>query len=90
LPHGSFSTIIMMPMPSLMTASPSSQDKATLIEHLERCTDYFERGIESAIAVDRLRVHAKDISGYFVVEVDFASDLERADAEVSGIVTSAA
>jgi len=70
----------------------SSADKAALIEHLERCTDqdYFERGMESAIAVAGVRVYAKDISGYFVVEVDFAGDLERANAEVRQTVTSAA
>jgi choline kinase len=70
----------------------ASADKATLIEHLERCTDqdYFERGIESAIAEDGLRVRALDISGFFVVEVDFAGDLERANVEVSKTVTPAA
>jgi CDP-glycerol glycerophosphotransferase len=70
----------------------ASADKATLIEHLERCTDqdYFERGIESAIAEDGLRVRALDISSYFVVEVDFADDLERANTEVSKTVTPAA
>lgn len=70
----------------------ASSDKATLIEHLEGCTDsdYFERGIESAIEVDGLRVQALDISSYFVVEVDFAGDLERANVEVGKTVTSAA
>jgi len=70
----------------------ASLDKATLIEHLERCAaqDYFERAIESAITEDRLQVWATDISGFFAVEVDFASDLERANAEVSRTVTSAA
>jgi CDP-glycerol glycerophosphotransferase len=70
----------------------ASADKATLIEHLERCSDqdYFERGIESAIEAGELRVQAVDISDFFVVEVDFAGDLERANAEVSRTVTSAA
>ena len=70
----------------------ASADKATLIEHLERCgdQDYFERGIESAIAEDGLRVGAMDISDFFVVEVDFAGDLDRANAEVSKTVTPAA
>jgi choline kinase len=70
----------------------ASADKATLIEHLQRCSDqdYFERGIESAIAEDGLRVRAMDISDFFVVEVDFAGDLERANAEVSKTVTPAA
>jgi CDP-glycerol glycerophosphotransferase len=70
----------------------SSADKAALIEHLERCTDqdFFERGMESAIMEGRLRVQALDISDCFVVEVDFADDLERANTEVSTTVTPAA
>jgi choline kinase len=69
----------------------ASSDKATLIEHLERCTDqdYFERGIESAIE-EGLKVRPVDISAYFVVEVDFTADLERANEEVGKTVTSAA
>jgi predicted urease superfamily metal-dependent hydrolase len=63
-----------------------------LIKHLENCcdTDYFERGIETAIELNGMRVRALDISAYFVVEVDFADDLERANVEVSKTVTSAA
>ncbi|MGO9927059.1 MAG: hypothetical protein ACLPLP_13315 [Mycobacterium sp.] len=70
----------------------ASADKAALIEHLERCTDqdFFERGMESAIKEGRLRVQALDISDCFVVEVDFADDLERANTEVSRTVTPAA
>ena len=70
----------------------ASSDKATLIVHLDRCgdQDYFERGMESAIREDGLRVRALDISDFFVVEVDFPADLERANAEVSRTVTSAA
>jgi choline kinase len=69
----------------------ASSDKATLIEHLERCTDqdYFERGIESAIE-EGLKVRPVDISEFFVVEVDFTDDLERANEEVGKTVTSAA
>jgi CDP-glycerol glycerophosphotransferase len=69
----------------------ASSDKATLIEHLERCSDqdYFERGIESAIEAG-LKVRPVDISEYFVVEVDFTDDLERANEEVGKTVTSAA
>jgi choline kinase len=70
----------------------AAADKAALIEHLERCTDqdFFERGMESAINEGRLRVQALDISDCFVVEVDFADDLERANTEVSRTVTPAA
>ncbi len=69
----------------------ASTDRKTLIEHLERCTDqdYFERGMEAAIEAG-LRVTAVDISAHFVVEVDFAGDLERANQEVGKTVTSAA
>lgn len=70
----------------------SLQDKAALITHLARCTeqDYFERGIELAIAEDGMRVAAADISAFFVVEVDFAGDLERVNTEVGRTVISAA
>jgi CDP-glycerol glycerophosphotransferase len=56
-------------------------DRPVLIEHLEACADqdYFERGIETAIARDGLRVSAIDISAYGCVEVDFAADLARAN-----------
>lgn len=70
----------------------ASADKATLIEQLDGCadSDYFERGIEAAIDDAGLRVQAVDISSYFVVEVDFAGDLERANVEVGKTVTTAA
>lgn len=70
----------------------ASADRATLVEHLEGCTDtdYFERGIETAIEAAGMPVLALDISEYFVVEVDFAADLERANVEVGKTVTSAA
>ncbi|WP_424184955.1 NTP transferase domain-containing protein [Actinokineospora sp. G85] len=70
----------------------ASSDLGALVEHLGSCsdTDYFERGIESAIEGVGIRVQALDISAYFVVEVDFAGDLERANLEVGKTVTSAA
>ncbi len=60
----------------------ASADKATLIERLDECDDqdYFERGIELAIASDGLKVTPVDISDLYAVEVDFAEDLERAIA----------
>jgi choline kinase len=59
----------------------SSADKGVLIRHLDACAeqDYFERGIETAIADDGLKVTPVDISEYFAVEVDFEGDLERAN-----------
>jgi choline kinase len=60
----------------------SSRDKDVLIEHLEKCDDgdYFERGIETAIAEHSLRVRPVDISDLFAVEVDFEADLVRANS----------
>ncbi len=60
----------------------SQADKRTLIEHLEACEDqdYFERGIERAIAEDGLRVLPVDISRWACVEIDFQGDLDRANS----------
>jgi len=59
----------------------SSRDKAALIRQLQRvdAQDYFERGIELAIAHDGMLVEPVDISDLYAVEVDFAEDLERAN-----------
>jgi choline kinase len=59
----------------------AAADRPVLVEHLDRCadTDYFERGMETAVAEAGLRLTAVDISGYGCVEVDFAADLERAN-----------
>ena len=59
----------------------SAADKAVLIRRLEDCgdQDYFERGLELAIAEDGVRVLPVDISEHFVVEVDFEDDLARAN-----------
>jgi CDP-glycerol glycerophosphotransferase len=64
----------------------SSRDKAALIEHLEGCgdQDYFERGMETAIADAGLRFRPLDISRWAAVEVDFEADLDRANALFSG------
>ena len=58
------------------------KDKNALIRQLEACEDqdYFERGIELAIARDGVEVTPVDISDLFAVEVDFEGDLERANA----------
>lgn len=60
----------------------SANDKAALIAHLDHCADddYFERGIETAISTDGLRFLPVDISDLFAVEVDFETDLEKANA----------
>ena len=56
-------------------------DKATLIARLDEVAEqeYFEGGIEKAIAEDGLRVEALDISEFHIVEVDFDEDLTRAN-----------
>jgi choline kinase len=60
----------------------AGRDKDALIARLADCDDqdYFERGIELAIAHDSVQVTPVDISDLFAVEVDFADDLERAIA----------
>jgi CDP-glycerol glycerophosphotransferase len=57
-------------------------DRAVLIDHLEHCPDseYFEYGLETAVAGAGLRITAVDISEYGCVEVDFEPDLDRANA----------
>ena len=64
----------------------SAGDKALLIEHLDRCaeTDYFERGLETAVAQDGLELVPVDISDLDAVEVDFDDDLVRAN-EIFGV-----
>ncbi|MBC7518594.1 MAG: NTP transferase domain-containing protein [Microbacteriaceae bacterium] len=62
----------------------SRNDKAALLRQLGRVADqdYFERGIELAIAQDKLRFEPIDISDLYAVEIDFAEDLERANLYV--------
>jgi CDP-glycerol glycerophosphotransferase len=63
----------------------SGADKETLIRHLAACADqdYFERGMETAITAEGLRFQPMDISAFPAVEVDFETDLERANAMFS-------
>jgi len=59
----------------------SRADKRAVIRQLQRVDDqdYFERGVELAIAEDGIRVVPMDISDLWAVEVDFAEDLVRAN-----------
>jgi len=59
----------------------SSADKKALIAQLGRVDDqdYFERGLELAIAENGLQLAPLDISDLYAVEIDFAEDLERAN-----------
>jgi len=59
----------------------SRADKRAFIRGLQRVDDqdYFEGGLELAIAEEGLRVLPMDISDLYAVEVDFAEDLARAN-----------
>lgn len=59
----------------------ASGDRAALQQRLEDADDqdYFERGIELAIAKDGVAVEVVDISDFAVVEIDFDEDLSRAN-----------
>ena len=59
----------------------SSRDKQAFIAQLGRMDDqdYFERGLELAIAENGVLLEPLDISDLYAVEVDFAEDLERAN-----------
>ena len=65
----------------------SARDKAALIRHLDACdeNDYFERGMETAIAAQELRFRPVDISDLYAVEVDFDVDLQRANDLLDGL-----
>jgi len=62
----------------------SAADKRAFMRQLSRVDDqdYFERGLELAIAEDGVRLQPLDISDLYAVEVDFAEDLERANLYV--------
>jgi choline kinase len=63
----------------------SSSDKPKLVQRLIECgdQDYFERGLELAIAGDGVRIRPVDISAHNAVEVDTGEDLDRANAMLS-------
>lgn len=62
----------------------AGKDKAALVARLAEVDDqeYFEGGIEAAIAKDGIKVRPVDISDLYAVEVDFAEDLEKANTFV--------
>jgi choline kinase len=70
----------------------SSGDKPALIAHLGACglQDYFERGMETAIGTEGVRFRPVDISQFAAVEVDFETDLNRANALIPGPLLSEA
>lgn len=62
----------------------SAADKKAFMRQLQRVDDqdYFERGLELAIAEDGLLLEPMDVSDLYAVEIDFAEDLERANLYV--------
>jgi choline kinase len=66
----------------------SAADKPALIEHLSACDvqDYFERGMETAVEEHGLRFRPIDISQFAAVEVDFETDLHRANTLLPGVL----
>ncbi len=64
----------------------SALDRPVLARHLEACddTDYFERGLETAIAAGELVVRPVSVSRYVAIEVDTEEDLGAANASLSG------
>ncbi|MEO6953006.1 MAG: phosphocholine cytidylyltransferase family protein [Polyangia bacterium] len=60
------------------------EDLARFRTHLEACADndYFERGLQSAVA-DGLLLYAVEVDAKQCVEVDFPADLERANALIT-------
>jgi choline kinase len=59
----------------------STHHKSAAIKYLEQCADndYFERGLELAIENVGIEIEPVDISDLFAVEVDFQTDLDRAN-----------
>lgn len=59
----------------------SKTDLDIFVSQLEKCdaNDYFEKGLEMAIAENNLKVKAIDISKYNCIEVDFKEDLQNAN-----------
>ncbi len=60
----------------------AARDRPTLVRHLAACgdQDYFERGIEMAIASGEMTVWPIDVTTYGAVEVDTQDDLDAANA----------
>jgi len=59
----------------------SKKDLDIFINHLEKCddNDYFEKGLETAISEDNLKLKVIDISKFNCIEVDFIEDLRNAN-----------
>ena len=59
----------------------SGVDREAFIRHLDACgdQDYFERGLETAIAAGEIVVRPVDVSRFAAVEVDTEDDLQQAN-----------
>jgi choline kinase len=64
----------------------AAADKPSLVNGLTHCgpMDYFERGIELSIMRDRCRYEPVDVSASLCIEVDFLSDLAKANEQITG------
>ena len=62
----------------------SSNDLQVLVSKLDKCedNDYFEKGIEKAIAQNDLKVKVIDISKYNCIEIDFKEDLDNVNNNI--------
>jgi choline kinase len=62
----------------------AADDRPVLVRHLEACddSDYFERGLETAIAARELVVKPVSVSRYMAIEVDTEEDLGAANASL--------
>lgn len=62
----------------------TSGDSIILRQYLQKCTDYayFEKGIESAIFQNDLKIRSIDISNLMCMEIDFKSDLKLINKEI--------
>jgi choline kinase len=63
----------------------SKHHKQAAITGLVECldNDYFERGLEIAIESAGIEIEPVDISDLFAVEVDFQTDLDRANSQLN-------
>lgn len=63
----------------------NATEKEALMKRLKQVehSDYFERGIELAIAAGEMNVLPVDVSDLYAVEVDFAEDLEQANQHIA-------
>lgn len=83
---GELSKVVKIPIGEAVGVNTvSASDRDLLLQHLKACADndYFERGLETAIANDGLQVHPVDVGDLLAVEVDFEEDLAEANRRIT-------